>query len=560
MCDGHSFVVRLRASALLLAVLFALGPLPASARGRYYNSATSIETSHPDWMKWIPNTTRLSAISIPGTHDTMALYGGSLAQTQSLNLRSQLNAGIRATDIRCRHIGDRFAIHHGVVYQNANFDDVLSTAVQFLKEHPTETILMRVKEEHTPTGNTRSFAETFRWYRAQPAYNPYIWPGTTIPTLGEVRGKIVILDDFGGGHGISWQSLQIQDDYVVNTVFDIDDKWEKVKNHLVSTNGGSSANMYVNFLSGSSAGAYPNTVAGGDGGAIRGVNDYALEYLVAGNVQRTGVMMMDFPGAGLIDAIIAHSFRLTSDPSLQNDFSTIFKNVAHSFHGDAAARWNQIQTFLFNVLPGRNWHWMALTGGWGAWLHLDGLFAQSDSVDGYYHIAFTSRTLDRAVSNSYLGNFVNGQIGSLSGGAGDRAIQLQERLSARFPFQLWSVVVKQAPGGLSNWAYTSYGTDYKVASGDYIYAAWGYSLQDGVYLFEHAGYEGDIRQFTSSNGWFGDLGFNDVVSSVRVVGNYQARLWSDSYGRGASLSVTQNLSSMPTGWNDIASSIDVWRY
>ena len=86
---------------------------------------------NPNWMSSLPDSRPLSQLSIPGTHDTMARYGGDIAQTQSMTLSMQLQAGVRALDIRCRHINNAFAIHHGLIYQNANFDDVLSVVRDF---------------------------------------------------------------------------------------------------------------------------------------------------------------------------------------------------------------------------------------------------------------------------------------------------------------------------------------------------------------------------------------------------------------------------------------------
>src|SRR5207302_1134087 len=98
---------------------------------------------------------------IPGTHDTMAFYGGDAAQTQTMSLANQLESGVRVLDIRCRHIADVFAIHHGVVFQKVFFGDVLNDVIAFLKKNPSETVLMRVKEEYEPAENTRTFEETF---------------------------------------------------------------------------------------------------------------------------------------------------------------------------------------------------------------------------------------------------------------------------------------------------------------------------------------------------------------------------------------------------------------
>jgi len=162
-----------------------------------------------------------------------------------MSLATQLKAGIRVLDIRSRHIQDRFAIHHGPVFQNAMFgNDVLKPVVDFLRAHPGEIVLMRVKEEHDPADNTRTFAETFEWYRDEVWYHddegtpiaPYrdwIWMGTQQnPKLGQVRGKIVILDNFAGGtYGIAWGEAEIQDEYGVATNWDLDDKWYKIRDH-----------------------------------------------------------------------------------------------------------------------------------------------------------------------------------------------------------------------------------------------------------------------------------------------------------------------------------------
>jgi len=81
-----------------------------------------------NWMSSLNGSLSLSQFSIPGTHDSMALYEpvSGTAKCQNLSLGDQLNAGVRFIDIRCRHINNAFAIHHGSIYENANFDDVLN--------------------------------------------------------------------------------------------------------------------------------------------------------------------------------------------------------------------------------------------------------------------------------------------------------------------------------------------------------------------------------------------------------------------------------------------------
>jgi 1-phosphatidylinositol phosphodiesterase len=566
-CSPH----RLRQAVALLVLCLVAVATPASARGRYYNDSGSIDTQHPNWMSWVPDATRLSALSLPGTHDTMAYqsYGGSLTQTQSLDLRKQLDAGIRALDIRCRHIDNSFTIHHGVVYLHVNFDDVLRTTIQFLNANPSETVVMRVKKEHTEENVTRSFAQTFEAYRNNPAYRSYIWTGNQVPSLGEVRGRIVILDGFeNGAYGISWNSIDLQDDWTVSTIFDIDDKWDKVRAHLGKTNAGPASTLFANFLSGSSAAAHPYTVAGGDGLSIRGVNDFAIDHLVAGNVQRAGILYMDFPGAGLIDAILALNFRLLpATAGLPGDFNVIFRNTAYSIGGDAQARWNGIRTFVYNAAPGRYWHVMAMKRNWGGWITHQGHFYQSDSMDDYTHMAYPTNSVTSVVGRGYLSSYVSGQLGSLSGGAGDRAIALHGRLSARFPYQRWEVLVKQAPGGLGNWAYSDYQRGAHVTSGDYTYAVQGHSAADGVYLHEHGGFEGNLVHLTSSVSALGSVGFDDMLSSITVLGPYQTTMCEHPNQAGRCFTTSQSVSDVNAmaggSWHDKVSSaavtrVDLW--
>jgi 1-phosphatidylinositol phosphodiesterase len=141
-----------------------------------------------NWMGMLPDQTSISGISIPGTHDSGATKEpiSGTAKCQDLSIADQLNAGVRYLDIRCRHIDNGFAIHHGAIYQNLNFNDVITACLNFLNSHPTETIIMSVKEEHTPSNNTRTFEQTFDSYVQQ---NASKWAlENNVPTLGSIRG------------------------------------------------------------------------------------------------------------------------------------------------------------------------------------------------------------------------------------------------------------------------------------------------------------------------------------------------------------------------------------
>jgi 1-phosphatidylinositol phosphodiesterase len=331
----------LKVSVTSLILLLSLSEVSHAHNTRGYSHDGEAKTSNPGWMTSLKDDVRLSELSIPGTHDSMArLNGGDIAKTQSMPLPNQLESGVRVLDIRCRNIKDVFAIHHGSVFQGTYFGDVLATVVNFLKDHPGETVLMRVKEEYEAANNTKSFAEVFRERYWEPN-ETYMWQGTSSnPTLGDLRGKIVILQNFSASqtYGIPYDSFSIQDDYKLNSNWDLYDKWTKVKKQLAAANSGDSSTKYMNYLSGAQGG-FPYFVASGHSNpstgaprlatgktspgwkgwrdfprvncalgictiAFEGTNVLTYERLGDDYKNRVGIIMADFPGPGLIDRII----------------------------------------------------------------------------------------------------------------------------------------------------------------------------------------------------------------------------------------------------------------
>jgi hypothetical protein len=301
---------------------------------------TLTTTSNPDWMRSVPDDVSVAALSIPGTHDTMAIRGGSFAQTQEdhgdsgRTLAAQLDAGIRAVDIRVRvNNGNTFTVHHGAVYQVATFDDVLNTLAAFLDAHPGEAVLTSLHQECTgeffsctDAGGQASFPDIFRMYRDNSAAaRAHLWaPAATgeaaIPTLGEVRGKIIMINLSGshGGHvdgfGLSqfhgWNDgshRYVQNEYNVPNVGAIATKRDQVRRFVDVTDSGDPSQMYINFTSGAGILANPAAVAGGSG-PEQGVNSFPYSHLGDGNATaRTGVIMSDFPGGGLITTILSRN-------------------------------------------------------------------------------------------------------------------------------------------------------------------------------------------------------------------------------------------------------------
>ena len=108
----------------------------------------NLSNSPKSWMSFLKDETKISALSIPGTHDSGATSGGSLGQCQSDDIKTQLEAGVRFLDIRVKAVNGVLKVYHGIVSMNLSFEeDIMDICKTFLAENPGETILMSIKNE-----------------------------------------------------------------------------------------------------------------------------------------------------------------------------------------------------------------------------------------------------------------------------------------------------------------------------------------------------------------------------------------------------------------------------
>ncbi|MFF4330349.1 phosphatidylinositol-specific phospholipase C [Streptomyces sp. NPDC048387] len=168
-----------------------------------------------DWMAGLADSTALQRMTIPGTHDSGARLGGLYVACQNTSIAEQLDSGVRFLDVRCRVTGGSFAIHHAAFFQDLMFGDVLVACAAFLSAHPSETVLMRVKQEYS-TESDATFRAVFDDYLDHRGWRPLFRIADTLPTLGQARGKVVLLADNAGLPGLRYGDggvFDIQDDY-----------------------------------------------------------------------------------------------------------------------------------------------------------------------------------------------------------------------------------------------------------------------------------------------------------------------------------------------------------
>lgn len=159
----------------------------------------------PCWMKYVDDNKFLDELSIPGTHDSGTCSVDNDTEPQSSQVKcqqdyipTQLLEGIRYFDIRLGK-GNDPGICHGDFYlfkkdgYYLHLSDVIGYFKTFLSENPREALIMlasRGNDEATDDSVTTAFAKVM-------ADNPDLfYTSSHVPTLGEVRGKIVLLRRF----------------------------------------------------------------------------------------------------------------------------------------------------------------------------------------------------------------------------------------------------------------------------------------------------------------------------------------------------------------------------
>jgi len=364
----------------ITSLVLAFCALNASAHyndGYSHNEEIRVSESNAYWMKRVPGFLRLSELSIPGTHDTMALSGGDAVKAQTMSLKTQLESGIRYLDIRVKNQFDSFLVYHGAFYQKANFDDVLTEVMNFLNNNPSETVLLKLKKEGSSFNSTLTFAEVYENYRDEyEAKGLVFYTGSNgNPSLDEMRGKVVLLDGFSGSGSDEVTEYGIKNNNTVNfeieSSWDLDSNWElhshwrKKRNHLIEANNGDRNKIYLNTLNGAN-GSFPYFVASGHSSpgtsasrlatgavvkksetsddypdfpkvdcalglctvAFEGVNVLVTSYIKNNNLTHVGIVVADFPGAGLINAVINRNYRLKMSLKNKalNKFVRVFDN------------------------------------------------------------------------------------------------------------------------------------------------------------------------------------------------------------------------------------------
>lgn len=276
--------------------------LPQHSHLTLYSSANL-----QSWMRNFKDETPLSALSIPGTHNSPTCHKAlPSVRCQATSPPEQLDNGIRFFDIRVQPEAPQDPSKDGLILVHAVFPisltgnkylkDLLKEVYAFLEHNPSETVIMSIKREGTGNATDEQLSRILFDHYAHDENRWFTAP--RIPNLGEARGKIVLIrrfnleggihDEHGGaGWGIDaavWADntpnatcpsgdICVQDFYEVLETENIDKKIQYSQDHLTRAaqcicalpgSEGEKQPFFINFLTASNfwkAGCWPDRVA-----------------------------------------------------------------------------------------------------------------------------------------------------------------------------------------------------------------------------------------------------------------------------------------------------------
>lgn len=155
------------------------------------------------WMRELRDDWPLALLSIPGTHNSPTCYKAlPSVRCQAVDVPEQLRNGVRFLDVRVSVSpdNDALALVHSAfpisLTGNKYFGDMLQDVYRFLDENPSETVIMSVKREGTGKGTDGQLGKYLKHSYVDQKRGLW-WTEPKMPTLGQARGKIVIVRRFG---------------------------------------------------------------------------------------------------------------------------------------------------------------------------------------------------------------------------------------------------------------------------------------------------------------------------------------------------------------------------
>lgn len=162
-----------------------------------------------DWLHYTDGSTAISGLAIPGTHDTASwthdddLNLPPFTWAQRLNLREQLDIGIRVMDLRvgwanavARHL---WMFHGPVPVNDQSLDVALADIRAWLDENPREFVVLMFQQQGYPLVKSDCAAEVRNSVNRAfggrgDRFFHFAADRNSWPTVDDLRGRVMVME------------------------------------------------------------------------------------------------------------------------------------------------------------------------------------------------------------------------------------------------------------------------------------------------------------------------------------------------------------------------------
>ncbi|KKF92639.1 hypothetical protein CFO_g5008 [Ceratocystis platani] len=212
-------------------------------------------------------------------------------------------------------------VYNGLVNTGYSLKDVLYTMFNFLDDHPREVLILRIQKGGI-LGDSKKFLDFVERH-----FDPDSEMGDrvakriyfrnsgdiSIPTIGEARGKVLILQDFKSSqpalYGIPWNSDTVSSyshSLALGSLF-LGLKWDGIESHFSQSRSEDFDKLRITHTT-AGAGVKPIDIAAKNHPGF-GMNRRLGRYLLFNLGDCFGIIAMDFPGYSLVKEIIMRNYR-----------------------------------------------------------------------------------------------------------------------------------------------------------------------------------------------------------------------------------------------------------
>lgn len=296
-------------------------------RNTFVNVVSRRATTMNNWMSLVDGNKHINELVIPGTHDSATWYWGtnrfglSQVRCQEWNFEEQFANGIRFMDIRIKYnptsVNDPWELTHDKFGIGIGFAQFIETVKTFLTEHPTETLVLRLR--HDDASDKSHDADIFKKYKEQIGVE-FWYESFDNPTIDNLRGKIYYFTNTpeiestgseSGIHTVDWadqtpdggtKGVRVQDAYQAGG----NDKSNAILTFMKNAKSDTD-HLKLNFMSSNTTSCYYNPRSCRNAfmpmvySAInnRTERDNTLMY------KPNGILPMDFPDIGFVKFLCA---------------------------------------------------------------------------------------------------------------------------------------------------------------------------------------------------------------------------------------------------------------